>query len=183
MDRPGFRRIWALGVLLLWIAAGRADLPMEELPAAKLPGESAPTARRLAEARKRVEQEQWADAIEEYQRILEEAGDDLVPLNLQKPRHCVQARRLVHAALAALPPTARRLYQKRVDEQAQKLQRIEIVRVVRQHDPIELLGLGQLASLMVSEGRIEHRVERDAGHVSLRRRRHSSRVARREYRR
>jgi outer membrane protein assembly factor BamB len=122
MERLGVRRLWAVGVLLVWFAGRDAALsePLDEQPAAKLPGESAPTARRLAEAHKRVEKEQWADAVEEYQRILDEAGDDLVPLDLQKPRHCVQARWLVHAALAKLPSAGRVLYQKRVDEQAKK---------------------------------------------------------------
>src|SRR5262249_43032330 len=61
--------------------------------------------------------QQWAEAIDEYQRILTEAGDDLVPLD---PRHSLRARQLCHLRLAALPPAALRLYRARVDPQAKK---------------------------------------------------------------
>jgi len=94
--------------------------PVADPAPVKLPGESTATARRLAEARKRVEQRQWADAVDEYQRILEEAGDDLVALDPQKPQLCVQARRLCHSALAALPAEALKLYRRRADELAKK---------------------------------------------------------------
>jgi outer membrane protein assembly factor BamB len=86
-------------------------------PPAVLPGESRPTAGRLAEARKRVAQKQWAEAVDELQAVLDAAGDDLVPVD---ERRSVQARRLCHAYLAALPPEGLRLYRARVDARARK---------------------------------------------------------------
>jgi cellulose synthase operon protein C len=113
-----------LATVLLWLDAAALPVlpvePSETLPAAKLPGESAPVARRLAEVAKRVAQEQWTEVVDEYQHILEEAGDDLVPLDPQKPSQCIPARRLCHIRLAGLPAAARQLYRGRVDDQAKK---------------------------------------------------------------
>jgi outer membrane protein assembly factor BamB len=114
------RRAWSIGIVL-WLLAAASLTPQVVDPApVKLPGESTATARRLAEAHKRVEQRQWSEALEEYQRILEEAGDDLVALDPQKPQLCVQARRLCHSAIAALPPEALKIYRRRADELAKK---------------------------------------------------------------
>jgi outer membrane protein assembly factor BamB len=88
-------------------AVGRVDLP----------GESANTARRLAAADKLAEQKHPAEAVEEYERILTETGDDLVALS---PRHCVQVRWLCHLRLAALAPADLRLYRQRADAKAKK---------------------------------------------------------------
>lgn len=109
-----FVLILPLGQLTAPTRAQRSD---EGLSRVVLSGEAPRTARRLADAQKLVEQQQWAEAISEYQHILSEAGDDLVPLG---PRHSVEARRLVHQRLAALPPAALGLYRSRVDEQAKK---------------------------------------------------------------
>ncbi|MBY0526093.1 MAG: PQQ-binding-like beta-propeller repeat protein [Gemmataceae bacterium] len=123
MDRTSIRRFWSIAVLVLWLVAGREAVwpepSTEPLPPAKLLGEAASTGRRLTEAASRVQKKQWADAIEEYQRILDECGDDLVALDPQKPNHCVQARRLCHIAIAGMPE-AHKLYRARVDEQAKK---------------------------------------------------------------
>lgn len=103
-------------VLLLLLTAG--PLPAAE-PSGRssLPGESAGTGRRLDAADKLAADKQYADAAEEYARILEEAGDDLIPVG---DRLCVPARRLCHIRLAALPPDALRPYRTRVDQQAKK---------------------------------------------------------------
>jgi outer membrane protein assembly factor BamB/tetratricopeptide (TPR) repeat protein len=116
------RRAWLIGLVAWLVSTGSLtpQAPVAEPTPVKLPGESTTTARRLVEARKRVEQRQWADAVDEYQRILEEAGDDLVALDPQKPQLCVQARRLCQSALAALPPEALKLYRRRADELAKK---------------------------------------------------------------
>jgi outer membrane protein assembly factor BamB len=82
-----------------------------------LSGESPRTARRIAAADQLAAQKKWVEAAEEYQRILTDSGDDLVPLNT---RHFLQARRLCHARLAALPLAALRPYRTRVDVQAKK---------------------------------------------------------------
>lgn len=93
-----------------------------------LAGESAQTARRLAAVDAHLEAKQWPEAVKELQRILDEAGDDLVPdwtmtdgvLRLDQ-RHARQARWLCHQRLAALPAPALALYRQRVDAPARHL--------------------------------------------------------------
>ena len=82
-----------------------------------LPGESRATANRLAATDKLVTEKQWSEAIDEYLHILEEAGDELIPLDSAQ---YLCARRLCHQRLAALPPDALRLYRDRVESQAKK---------------------------------------------------------------
>src|SRR5438128_19865 len=116
---------------LLLVALGGAALaqPAEPRGRTGLPGESPPIGRRLDRAQKLVEEKQYADAIDEFQRILDESGDALVPLpngqdakeQATRPRHCLHARRLCHQRLAALPPEALKLYRSRVDGQAKTL--------------------------------------------------------------
>jgi outer membrane protein assembly factor BamB len=102
-------------VLLLLLAAGFT--PAAESPArTSLPGESAATARRLDAADKLAADKQYA-AVEEYVRILEENGDDLVPAG---DRLSVPARHLCHLRLAALSPDVLRPYRARVDPPAKK---------------------------------------------------------------
>jgi outer membrane protein assembly factor BamB len=81
-------------------------------------GESSRTARRLAAANQLVEQKRWADAIDEYQNILTEGGDDLVRV---APHQFLAARRICDLRLAAMPAEARQIYSRRVDRQAENL--------------------------------------------------------------
>lgn len=111
---------WVLVGLSLALGAARAGGAEGNLDQVKLPGESKSTARRLAAADKLAADQQWSEAVDEYGHILEEAGDDLVRLDLEDPRHLVQARRLCHLRLSVLPAAALSLYRKRVDEQARK---------------------------------------------------------------
>src|SRR5262249_29951586 len=76
------------------------------------PGESRAAANRLIAADKLAADKQWSEAIDEYVHILEEAGDDLVPLD---SGHYLCARRLCHARLTAMPTEALRLYRDRVE--------------------------------------------------------------------
>jgi outer membrane protein assembly factor BamB len=84
---------------------------------ASLPGEVANTARRLEAADKLAAQKEWTEAVEEYQRIISEAGDDLVAVS---PRHALAARRLCHCRIAALPAEQLYAYRTRIDAQARK---------------------------------------------------------------
>jgi len=103
-------------VLLLLLTAGAA--PAAEPPTrVPLPGESPGTGRRLEAADKLAADKQYAAAAEEYVRILEEVGDDLVPVD---ERLSMPARRLCHLRLAALPAEARNPYRAHVDPQAKK---------------------------------------------------------------
>jgi outer membrane protein assembly factor BamB/tetratricopeptide (TPR) repeat protein len=109
------RRCLALCLLgCLTAAPLRAD---ESLTRIVLSGESPSAAQRLESARKLVRAGQLAEAVDEYQRLLEEAGDKLAPLD---DRAFVQVRWLCHLDLAALPPEGLRLYRNRVDAQARR---------------------------------------------------------------
>jgi outer membrane protein assembly factor BamB len=82
-----------------------------------LAGDSPGTASQIAAADKLVSEHKWSDAIDTFQRILREGGDDLVSLD---GRHSIQARRLCHLRIAALPGEALSLYRSRVDRQAKE---------------------------------------------------------------
>ncbi len=82
-----------------------------------IPGESTSTARRLADADKLASDGRWDEAVREYQRILDEAGDDLVVVT---PTRSVQARHLCRQRFAALPADALRKYRDTVDAGARK---------------------------------------------------------------
>ncbi|HLN27374.1 MAG TPA: PQQ-binding-like beta-propeller repeat protein [Gemmataceae bacterium] len=111
-----------LGMVLLlaaacWAPAGPVPTEEELLARVTLSGESPRTARRLAGADKLAEQGKWSEALDEYQQILAEEANDLVPLDA---RHALQARHLCHLRIAVLPPEAIKLYRARVDGQAKK---------------------------------------------------------------
>src|SRR5205823_8318469 len=82
-----------------------------------LPSKSQGKGNRLAPTENLVAEKQRSEAIDAYVHILEEAGDDLVPLD---SAHYLCARRLWHQRLAAVPADALRLYRDRVESQAKK---------------------------------------------------------------
>jgi outer membrane protein assembly factor BamB len=96
-----------------------------------------PTAGSLQDAAYKAGAGRWADAIEQYQRILETAGDDLVPvLPPVAPLaelaggaayglpwtgdHSVPARWVCHEAISRFPPAALKQYRDRIDPAAAK---------------------------------------------------------------
>jgi outer membrane protein assembly factor BamB/tetratricopeptide (TPR) repeat protein len=120
----GRRTAWLslFSLLPLFAAMVRA----EDRQAVVLSGESRAAALRLAEARKRLDEHKWSEAIEELQTLLTSAGDDLVPLT---PSHSVRASRLCQIQLASLPAEALRLYRQRYEKQAgKKLQQAQAER-------------------------------------------------------
>jgi outer membrane protein assembly factor BamB len=111
---------WLLLVLLVPTFVGAQS--SRPRAGAQLPGETAEpprTLRRIDDARLLVQKERWADALDEYQRLLEEVGDDLVPLTPER-RTWAPARWLCHADLASLPTAALATYRQRVDGAAQR---------------------------------------------------------------
>ncbi|HXG09303.1 MAG TPA: PQQ-binding-like beta-propeller repeat protein [Gemmataceae bacterium] len=109
-------------VVLTWLALAGAVRPGVgadgdiDLPA-ELRGKTFPELEKAA--LDLVGRQMWSEAIEEYQRLLDEAGDRLVPAAPgQQP--LLHVRRFCHLRLAALPPEALRLYRNRVDAQARK---------------------------------------------------------------
>ena len=107
----------ALAALLFAAPAGRGQPPPGADPAA-LRGDSPQTRKRLAEAEQKLAGGKAGEAVEDLQRVLDEAGDDFVTVDGRQYR---PARWVVHQLLAALPPDALAAYQARVDEPARKL--------------------------------------------------------------
>jgi outer membrane protein assembly factor BamB len=110
---------WTIWAAFAWCLAAQAQAPAppeaEILSRVGLAGESPRTARRIVAAEKLVAEHTWSEAIDELTRIIREAGDDLIPLDV---RHLVHARRLCHLRLAALPAEGLSIYRSRVDKQA-----------------------------------------------------------------
>src|SRR5579884_1729882 len=114
MPEPGWR-FW-LCCLLLFGVTGFASAQAPATPL-HITGENAGTARRFIAADKLAADGKWTDAVNEYQRILDEAGADLVPI---ESTHDVQARLLCHLRLASLPPEVLARYRERIDDQARR---------------------------------------------------------------
>jgi outer membrane protein assembly factor BamB len=108
---------------------GTAQLPPAEerrLAGVILSGEIRDTLGRLNAADRLIARKAWAAGVDEYLRLIEEGGDDLVPEEsaeerIASTRRSVQLRRLCHLRIAALPPEALRHYRGRVDGQARRL--------------------------------------------------------------
>lgn len=102
------------------LVAGAAPVAAQPAPAdgAALRGESPPTRKRLAEAEAKLTAGKPQDAADDLQRLLDEAGDDLVSLDGRQFR---PARWVAHQLLARLPADVLRGYQARVEEPARKL--------------------------------------------------------------
>lgn len=104
-----------------------ASVPTESITAAQRRtaalGLAKEAARRLEEekpATSGLQEQLFTEAIDDYQRLVEESGDKLLPLDARGRTHCVQARWLVAFDLSRLPTPALRVYRNRVDNQARK---------------------------------------------------------------
>ena len=107
-------------------------------PSARLRGETeaATTRKRLSEAQQKLRAGQATEAADEFQRILDESGDDLVPV---QGNHFQPARKLVQQYLAALPAETLTAFQNRLEEPAKKL--LDVARRDRDPAPLrQLLG-------------------------------------------
>ncbi len=110
------RRV-VFAVVLLFATGHAVSQPPVPEPA-NLRGDSAQTGKRLIEANQKLAAGQTADAIDALQRVLDEAGDDLVTTD---GKQFVPARRVAHQILARLPADALKGYQDRIDDPARKL--------------------------------------------------------------
>lgn len=109
----GAARNWAVAVAVGWwaLAAPAAELP-------RLPGMTQRGVQRFADAADLEQQKRWAEAVEAYLRIVDDAGNDLVPSD--DPRLVLPARRVVHRRLASRPELLRP-YRERVEGRARQL--------------------------------------------------------------
>lgn len=121
-------------ILLLTILVVQTLPAQPEADLAKLRGESEQTRNRLREAEKKRLAGQVQDAADELQRILDDAGDDLITLD---GKHYHPARRDVQRLLTLLPADVLASYRDRVDEPARKL--LEQGRTRRDARPLQTL--------------------------------------------
>jgi outer membrane protein assembly factor BamB len=125
----------ALVLVLLGPPAAAQFPPTPPGPdAATVRGESTQTRKRLTEIEQLIAAGKTADVADELQRLLDEAGDDLVSVD---GRLYVPARRYVHRFLARLPAAVLAVYRDRIDEPARKL--LDLGRAAR--DPLPLRQL------------------------------------------
>ncbi|MCI0463910.1 MAG: PQQ-binding-like beta-propeller repeat protein [Gemmataceae bacterium] len=141
-------------VALTGLGAGQDDDPAEQLRRVRLAGEVRENVAPLAAADRLVSRQQHAQAIEEYQRLLLEGGDDLVPETTlpdrsRSTRRSVQLNRLCHVRIAAFPPAALKLYRARAEPLAERWLRQATV----QHD-------GRLLRRIVDEAFCTHAAEK-----------------------
>jgi outer membrane protein assembly factor BamB len=112
----GREQWWVSAIVAGWLAivsqSAAADPP-------KLTGESPRTAQRFVDAAAFEKDQRWTDAIELYLRLLDDAGNDLVPAD-DDPRHLLPARDLVHRRVAARPELLAP-YRARVEPRAKRL--------------------------------------------------------------
>jgi outer membrane protein assembly factor BamB len=124
MSRP-----LAIAALLAWSAAAAA-----QSPDAALRGQSEQTYKRLVEASRQLAEGKSAEAADAFQRILDEAGDDLVSENGAEFR---PARRVAQAFLARMPADVLRGYRVRADAPARQL--LDVGKKVRDPRPLREL--------------------------------------------
>ena len=138
-----FRRFaWAgpLGAVLLGLSSS---------PAQERPPENA-TAARIQDGVEKVQAGKLLDAVEQFQRVLDTAGDELVPVG---PYHLTRARCVVHGHIARLPSDGVRLYRQRVDGQAAR--RLGEAKKARDDSGLERLVADMFASRATEEAILE----------------------------
>jgi outer membrane protein assembly factor BamB len=138
----------ALVAATLLFATGHV-VPAEPLQpeSANLRGDSAQTRKRLNEADQKLAAGQAADAIDALQRVLDDAGDDLVTIDGKQYR---PARLVAHQLLSHLPADALKGYQDRIDDPARKL--LELAKKNRDPGPLWQLVDRYFVSRPTDEG-------------------------------
>lgn len=110
--------MFRLSVVCVLACMGSVQSAPTAADRSRIPVESEQTRKRLVEAEQKLGAGKAADAADDLQRILDEAGDDLVSLD---GKHLVPARRVAHRSLARLPAETLAAYRDRVDVPARKL--------------------------------------------------------------
>jgi outer membrane protein assembly factor BamB len=132
-----------LGALTAW-AVGLSAASAQDRP----PDNA--TAARIAIGVEKAGEGKLLDAVEQFQRVLDTSGDELVPVD---GRHHVPARWVVHGHLARLPAEGVKLYRQRVDGQAAK--RLEETRKVPGEDALHRLLADMFPSTASEEAILE----------------------------
>jgi len=130
-ERPA-RRLWVVPVaalVLLGVAPAGAPAQGPNRTATRFyPDFSDSADALLRNAHSLVQARQWAEAVEIYQRVIQQHGDKVARLPKDDPAGdpngdsvlFVDVRRFCQRQLAAMPPEARALYRTRVDTQAER---------------------------------------------------------------
>jgi outer membrane protein assembly factor BamB/tetratricopeptide (TPR) repeat protein len=121
---------WGFLAALLIIIAAPSVAPAQRpnRPIRFYPDDSDTADALLRNAASHARDGQWAEAVEIYQRVIEQYGEKVVKLGKDDPAAdpsgesvlFVDLRRFCQRRLAALPPEARKLYRSRVDSQAER---------------------------------------------------------------
>lgn len=133
----------------LALAAGVGLLLSAAAPGQDRPADNA-TAARIADGVEKVREGKLLDAVEQFQRVLDTAGDDLVPVGKSQQ---VPARWVVHGHLARLPAEGVKLYRQRVDGQAAR--RLEEARKARDDAGLRRLLADMFAARSCEEAILE----------------------------
>src|SRR5262245_5698620 len=127
----------SLLILVVVLIGGLASSVRGQAP--DRPADNA-TAARIADGVEKAQAGKLLDAIEQFQRVLDTAGDELVPVDRSQ---FVPARWVVHGLIARLPADGVKLYRQRVDGQAAK-------RLVEARTTRDEAGLNRLLADMFS---------------------------------
>src|SRR5215207_7403120 len=125
-------------ILVAVLLTGGTALPGHAQPPVR-PADNA-TAARIADGVEKAQAGKLLDAIEQFQRVLDTAGDELVPVDRSQ---YTPARWVIHGLIARLPAEGVKLYRQRVDGQAAR--RIDEARKARDD-----AGLNRLLADMFS---------------------------------
>src|SRR5262245_24390059 len=104
----------SLLILVVVLIGGLASSVRGQAP--DRPADNA-TAARIADGVEKAQAGKLLDAIEQFQRVLDTAGDELVPVDRSQ---YTPARWVIHGLIARLPAEGVKLYRQRVDGQATK---------------------------------------------------------------
>jgi outer membrane protein assembly factor BamB len=113
------------------------------------PGDNA-TAARIADGVEKARDGKLLDAVEQFQRVLDTAGDELVPVDHGQ---LTPARWVVHGQIARLPAEGVRLYRQRVDGQAVK--RLDEAKKARDDSGLQRLLADMFAAKATEEAILE----------------------------
>jgi len=110
---------WVLPLLTFGIVAiAAAQRPSTPAMPGTLKGANEQTGQRLRELEPKIETKRWLDVLEELQRIIDEAGDDLIPAD---DGQFLPARSVARRMLTNLPAEGQQIYRTRHDGQARLL--------------------------------------------------------------
>lgn len=104
---------WAV----LWGCLLSSALQAQPPSVVSFPSENRELLEQLHDADRKATTEKWAEAIVDYQRLITDSGDQLVPVTAT---HWMALSWLCQTRLAALPPAGLQEYRKRSDPQARK---------------------------------------------------------------